>query len=452
MKSDTQYKPSNAKATADRQTEIGEIPEDWNLRQLKELADFSNGYAFSSRSYTEKSENAVPVFKMGNIDIGGGIKITGKEDYADQSLARKLASYITDKDDILMCMTDMKSSMNLLGHSARINNEKFLVNQRVGRIRPNSNVDSAYLYYYLNSRSYIERLRTTARSGVQVNLTTEAIKESWVKYPPIGEQQQIASILSSLDDKIELNRRMNKTLEEIGKTLFKRWFVDFEFPNENGKPYKSSGGEMVESELGEIPKGWEASRVREIATLKSGFAFKGSSFKDSGKYGVIKIKNIIDPDVDVTDIQFVSEEEVKDRTRQFILNSGDILIAMSGNTTGKIGILVKGDYELVLNQRVGKYFLKNSNYHWYLYFLLRSGDIQKSIVEKAYGSAQPNISPDILESVSILLPGNNILKSFEKLIVNLMEKYISNQKEVYVLSEIRDSLLPRLMSGRIRVN
>ena len=167
-----------------KQTEIGEIPEEWEVKQLQDVADFSNGYAFSSRSYVNSKDNAVPVLKMGNIKIGGGLKITGKEDYASLIVADKLKNYLTRKNDILMCMTDMKSSMNLLGHSARIHDERFLVNQRVGIIRSGSNVDESFLYYYLNSPKYIEKLRSTARSGVQVNLTTEAIKESLVLYPP----------------------------------------------------------------------------------------------------------------------------------------------------------------------------------------------------------------------------------------------------------------------------
>lgn len=430
-----------------KQTEIGEIPEDWQVDRLKNHVSIKGRIGWKGLKKSEYLDSGYAIinglqFRDGSIDwtsVGRISKIR-----FDESPEIKLK-----QNDILM------TKDGTIGKLAYLKNlpEEATVASGVFVIRNDSELLSqTFLYHYFHTPNFKSLVRSRIEGAVIPHLYQRDINELLVPLPSIDEQQKIASILSSLDDKIELNRRMNKTLEEIGKALFKRWFVDFEFPNENGKPYKSSGGGMVDSELGEIPKGWRASRVREIATLKSGFAFKGSAFKGSGKYGVIKIKNIIDPDVDVMDIQFVSDEVANDRARQFILNSGDILIAMSGNTTGKIGILVKGDYELVLNQRVGKYFLKNTNYHWYLYFLLRSGDIQKSIVEKAYGSAQPNISPSLLEDITLIIPDNNVLEKFNEISSHLMKSYIKNYTENMKLTNLRDSLLPRLISGKIRVN
>ncbi len=418
-----------------KQTEIGEIPEDWKLKQLQELADFSNGYAFSSRTYTERSDNTIPVFKMGNIDIGGGIKITGKEDYADQNLSRKLASYLTEKDDILMCMTDMKSSMNLLGHSARIHNEKFLVNQRVGRIRPNSSVDSAYLYYYLNSRSYIERLRTTARSGVQVNLTTEAIKKSLVKYPPITEQQQIASVLSSLDDKIELNRRMNKTLEEIGKALFKQWFVDFDFPNENGEPYKSSGGELVDSELGEIPKGWEISNIGSHMNIHDSQRIPLSSREREKRRG---------------EFRYYGATGILDYVDDFLFDGIYLLLGEDGTVTTENGY--------PFTQYVwGKFWVNN-----HAHIIQGKDNITTEFLKLFFdstligsyvtGAVQPKLNQGNLKSIPFIFPEKKILDSFQESLLPIFTHIRINSDEINHLSNLRDSLLPRLMSGKIRVN
>jgi len=263
-----------------KQTEIGEIPGEWEARTLEKVSDFQNGYSFSSKDFVESGAGAVPVFKMGNIDLGGGLKITGKESHISSEATQRLDNFGTASDDILMCMTDMKSSMNLLGYSAQIKDEKFLVNQRVGRIRPKENINPHYLYYFLNSPQYINRLRSTARSGVQVNLTTKAIKKSLIAFPDRNKQNQIASILSSLDDKIELNHKMNKTLEEIGKAIFKEWFIDFNFPDKNGKPYKLNDGKMVDSELGEIPKGWEVSNIDSVCQAVGG----GTPSTKKGEY------------------------------------------------------------------------------------------------------------------------------------------------------------------------
>jgi len=425
MKSNAQYEETKFKA----------VPNGWKHSYVNDIAKLKKN------SFTPSADNNLPYVGLEHINQGS-LSLNGVGNSSDV-ISNK---YYFNRGDILFG--------KLRPYFRKVFQPKFdgVCSTDIWVVEPKEGNDGTYLFYFMANEDFVS-LATAGSTGTRMpRANWNQIKNSQWYFPQLTEQQQIASILSSLDDKIELNRRMNKTLEELGKALFKRWFVDFEFPNENGEPYKSSGGEMVEDELGLIPKGWNASRVGEIATLKSGFAFKGSSFKDSGKYGVIKIKNVIDPGVDVMDIQFVSEEEVKDSARQFILNSGDILIAMSGNTTGKIGILVKGDYELVLNQRVGKYFLKNTSYHWYLYFLLRSGDIQKSIVEKAYGSAQPNISPSLLEDITLLIPDNNVLKKFNDISSHLMKSYIKNYTEKIKLIKLRDSLLPRLMSGRIRVN
>lgn len=320
--------------------------------------------------------------------------------------------------------------------------------------------DSNFVYYLsLSPRFRDIAIKSMVGSSGRQRVQTDRLANSEFAFPKLQEQQQIASILSSLDDKIELNRKMNKTLEEMGKALFKRWFVDFEFPfdfaqgkpDENGKPYKSSGGEMEDSELGEIPKGWKTGIIGDFANVKSGFAFKSSSFRKNGDYGVVKIKNVIDPFVDVSDLEYIFKNDVKGKAEKFILELGDILIAMSGNTTGKIGLVTDNSTELVLNQRVGKYFLKDKNYHWFIYFSLRNGDTQRQIIEKAYGSAQPNISPSILESVSIIVPDTSILIRFSKLSSELMSQYLSNYFESSRLVKIRDLLLPRLMSGKLRV-
>jgi len=151
----------------------------WRTVRLGDIADFRNGNAFSSRDFVEKKEDCLPVFKMGNIKEGGGIKWTGKESYFRTDKESVVRRFLTQPNDILMCMTDMKANVRLLGYSAFIKDEKFLVNQRVGVIKPQlDKVDPYFLYMYLNAAHWIAYIRSTARSGVQVNLTTEDIKNS----------------------------------------------------------------------------------------------------------------------------------------------------------------------------------------------------------------------------------------------------------------------------------
>lgn len=401
-----------------KQTEIGEIPENWEVKMWGDVASLEYGRGL--RGYKEDS---------GKYRVYG---TNGPIGWHDEFLSAQSGVIV-----------GRKGAYRGIHYSP----DPFYVIDTAFYLKHKVPFDMKWAYFSLLTQDI-----NGMDSGSAIPSTSrDQFYKLLVALPPLVEQQQIASILASLDDKIELNRKMNKTLEEMGKALFKRWFVDFEFPNNEGEPYKSSGGEVVDSGLGKIPKGWRVGTIKDIATVKSGFAFKGSTFNDFGEYGVIKIKNILDPDVDISDMQYVSSEEVTEGASQFVLNSGDILIAMSGNTTGKIGILVKDINELVLNQRAGKYFIKDEKYHWFLYYLLRSGDVQKGIIEKAYGSAQPNISPSILEGISMLMPGEHLVKTFQDICNPLMGKYVSNQIQIYKLSKIRDSLLPRLMSGKLRV-
>ncbi|MCB5284732.1 MAG: restriction endonuclease subunit S [Candidatus Cloacimonetes bacterium] len=151
---------------------------------------------------------------------------------------------------------------------AYVNDEcsKYVVSTKLMVLRVRQLYDTRYIYQYLKSQTTIDYLQAQAesRSGTFPQITFDVIGEIEINIPPIETQKEIAQVLGTLDDKIELNRRMNKTLEEIAQALFKHWFIDFEFPNEEGKPYKTSGGEMVDSELGLVPKGWRLGQLKEL--------------------------------------------------------------------------------------------------------------------------------------------------------------------------------------------
>ena len=154
------------------------------------------------------------------------------------------------KDDILF--SEIRPKNKRFAY-VDFDSDDYVVSTKLMVLRKKSNnINNRYLYYYLTSDKTLNYLQTIAegRSGTFPQITFNELKIIEIDLPPIEEQEKIANILSSLDDKIELNNKMKKTLEEMAQSLFKRWFVDFEFPNEDGEPYKSSGGEMVDSELG----------------------------------------------------------------------------------------------------------------------------------------------------------------------------------------------------------
>ena len=188
--------------------------------------------------------------------------------YIDIETHEKMKRSQLQADDILFSMAGA-----FLGKTCIVKKEDIPanINQASALIRlDNRYADKDYIYYYLNQRAMVSYINNSSSQSAQPNINLKQIGELVIKLPSLKEQKAIANILSSLDEKIELNNQMNKTLEEIAQALFKRWFIDFEFPNEDGEPYKSSGGEMIDSELGMIPKGWEVKSLREIFTFRKG--------------------------------------------------------------------------------------------------------------------------------------------------------------------------------------
>ena len=244
---------------------------------------------------------------------------------------------------------------------------------------------------------------------------------------------------------------MNKILEEMAQTIFKEWFVNFNFPNKDGKPYKDSGGKMIESELGAIPEGWKVGTIGEYSKVKSGFAFKSSWWIDRG-IPVIKIQNVSSENINIEECSFVDEDKYK-VAEIFRVNAGDLLIAMTGATLGKFAIVPKLKKDALVNQRVGKFFLGDEPIKKlpFIYSLLKLNLISNMIVSLGTGSAQPNISPTDIENIKIVYPNENILNKYNKYMKDIFIKIINAKDENQKLASIRDTLLPKLMSGEIRV-
>jgi len=250
-----------------------------------------------------------------------------------------------------------------------------------------------------------------------------------------SEQQQIVSILSSLDKKIELNQRMNKTIGEIGKAIFKHWFVDFEFSNNES--------EMIKSELGTIPKGWQIYSLYELADYVNGKAFKTKNFTEEG-LSIIKIselKNGINSDTKLTSDIF---------DEKYLLAKRDVLFSWSGSPETSIDCFIWSDGSAWLNQHIFKVVSKPKYSDGFIYFLLKYFmPLFISIAKNKQTTGLGHVTLGDLKRIKIALPEEiENLDVFDSLFNNLYE----NLNIIKVLSSIRDSLLPRLMSGRLRVN
>lgn len=306
-------------------------------------------------------------------------------------------------------------------------------------VKAKQGTDNKFLFYLLCNQN----INHYHIGGAQPLMTQDIISRIEVSIPKSEEHQhQIAIILSALDSKIENNNKINANLEAQAQALFKSWFVDF-------TPFKDQP--FVDSELGPIPQGWKVGKLGDYCEVKSGYAFKSSWWTNKG-YKIIKIKNISENgDINLNDCSCVLPENC-DKAKNFIANTGDIVIAMTGATIGKFNIIPKIDEKFYINQRVGKFFLGEKPIEKvpYIYCFLKQENISTQIIQKGQGSAQPNISGADIESIPMLTPMSIILK-YNKMCQPLFEKILSNRLESKKLSALRDTLLPKLMSGEIKL-
>jgi type I restriction enzyme, S subunit len=377
--------------------------------------------------------------------------------FHDHEIKGVPGSKIICRNDILVNST----GVGTLGRVSQVvyTDIEMTVDSHVTIVRPDiSVIDPDYLgaFMFLNQAS-IEALGHGSTG--QTELSRHNLGELEVQLPSLKHQKFIGQLFQNFHKKIELNQKMNQTLEEIAKAIFKSWFVDFDpvrakaEGRPTGLPPEISDifpDELVDSEIGEIPKGWAVSTFADVLQIQGGYAFKSKDFGDEG-HPVIKIKNIRgDGTVNQFDCDRVANVDKK--LDRFLLRDGDAVIAMTGATVGKVGLMSVVDEKFYLNQRVGRLISKSSSDScWYSVLLLNSGKTKGFIEGYAYGSAQPNISSKDIESIPNVTPGSEIVEVFNKVASPLFLKTLLILKENDLLSELRDTLLPKLISGELRI-
>ena len=280
-------------------------------------------------------------------------------------------------------------------------------------------LNTHYLSYWLKSFEGQHTLRSIMIGSAQRALTIVGLKELKVSLPSLEKQNQIASILSSLDNKIELNRQTNQTLEAIAQALFKEWFVDFNFPGVTG--------EMEDTELGNIPKGWKVKKLTEELNIVYGKNLPTSKLLDNG-YPVFGGNG---------QIGFYSE---------YLYEKPQVIVACRGAASGKVNQSLPCSY-VTNNSLVFETSQKSTlNFH-YLKFMCLNTDFTSFVS----GSAQPQLTIESLKGVSIIVPDPTVLKEFGRVESDIEDKILNNNSENLTLTQIRDSLLPKLIKGEINV-
>ena len=312
-------------------------------------------------------------------------------------------------------------------------------------------IDATYLYLLLTQPSiteYISNIADTAVSSYP-SINPSDIASIEFKFPSYGIQKLVANIWSAFDRKIELNRAINQNLEAMAKQLYDYWFVQFDFPNEEGKPYKSSGGTMVWNEKlkREIPKGWNISLIKDIATTYSGGTPKSTNIEyyNNGDIAWINSGELNSPIITKT-TNYITKCGLENSSAK-LYPSNSILVAMYGATAGKVSLLT---FEACSNQAVCGVIPTIENMLYYVYFHISS--LYSHFITLSTGSARDNISQDTIKNILLFIPTRNILKLFDEKIGNIYQTIVNNYQQIDSLTKQRDELLPLLMNGQVSVN
>lgn len=303
-----------------------------------------------------------------------------------------------------------------------------------------------FYYYWFLSPTGQHSLQSIITGSAQPKFNKTNFKEIEIPIPSISEQKAIANILSELDNKIEINNQINEKLEEMVQVLFKHWFIDFEFPNENGEPYQSTGGEMIDSELGMIPKGWEVASLKELVEI-SNKSVKPQEYPNKlfEHYSIPAYDNKKEPEYQVG-------KDIK--SNKYLVNSEVVLVSKLNPSTKRIWKPVTQSNDAICSTEFIVYVPKIDKTLSYVYEFLNNDRFQNILISNATGStgSRQRVRPKETLQYKILLPKQDLILKFSEMVSPIHIQISTNMKQNQKLRDLRDVLLPKLISGEIRVH
>jgi type I restriction enzyme S subunit len=434
------YKETNFK-----ETEIGKIPSDWEVKELITLCEKITDGSHSSPKTTQSGKLIATVKDMLNSGFNYSSCRTISNDDYDKLLKQDCKP---KKNDVLIA----KDGSYLKHTFVATGDDELVILSSIAIIRPIQDLlFSKYLKYLFVDPITKQRVANNYVSGAVIpRIVLKDFKQIPLPVPPLAEQKAIAKLLSDLDEKIEINKKVNENLEEMGQALFKHWFVDFEFPKSSGLPYKSNGGEMVfNAELQkDVPVGWEIKELKEITNIINGFAFKSKDYVNSG-VKIIRTKNFNDIGyVDLKNLTYLTNEKSREYVK-FNLQQFDFLLVMVGASIGKSVIVNSNILPGLQNQNMWNFRALDNIAQHYLNISLKK--IVANNMGSMSGSARDFFRKDFFYKLNILIPSNGVLVKFNDIIKKIYLQRDCYIAEIQSIQAIRDTLLPKLMRGEIRV-
>ena len=408
----------------------------WPTSSLKSLSSRIGDGIHGTPQYVENSDYP---FINGNNLKGGFIEISQETKRVSRSEFEK--HYIEFDEKTLFL-----SINGTLGSLAKYRGESVILGKSAAYIKCTKiNVD--FLYYYLQLKAIQQQMWNVATGSTIKNLSLESIRNLKIPTPSGTEQIRIAAILSTLDAKIDSNNRINAVLEVIAKTVYDYWFVQFDFPDANGQPYKSSCGKMVYDTTlkREIPAGWKAANILAVADLLGG----GTPTKTKPEYWNGNIPFFTPTDADGTIYKFSTADYITEKglneSSTKLFKKHTVFITARGS----VGRLVFAGVDMAMNQSCYALRTKPGISHTYLFFLAK--ELIHHLQVKSSGSVFDSIVSNDIEFTNLAIPKDDVVKKFGVIVEPILERIANNTKENLQLTQLRDWLLPMLMNGQVTI-
>lgn len=408
---------------------FGKVPNHWTVCKIGEVVNLRQGLQISSKLRTSTQlDGYIPLLKI--TDLPSRTFSEFVTDIKEQYIANKKDIIYTRTGQVGLVYTDVEGC---------VHNNCFKVEY------DNTQLDKNYLFYYLNNSIFKELANNVASGSVQKDLTHTAFKTLPFAYPDIKIQRKIANVLNILDYKISLNLDIIKNLEELSQTLFKHWFIEFEFPNEEGLPYKSFDGKMKDSEFGVIPEGWHVGTAKEI------FDFSPTEKVKKGEVvPYVEMKNL---NTSAMIFDWIDREFSGSGSK---FRQGDTLLAritpcLENGKIGYVDFLKEneigwGSTEFIVIR--SKHGIKKS----FSYYFASESNFKDYAVSNMNGSSgRQRVKAETLADYKMIIPPIEIINKYTEVTERNMNLMSNLKKQILYLQELRDSLLPKLFSGEIEI-
>ena len=406
--------------------------EEWKTYKLGELMDIKGGKRLPKGEMLTTTKNSHPYIRIRDLGATKTLELTSSFEYVDDEVQKHISRYIVNSNDVILSIVGTIGLVAIVGNS--LNNANLTEN--CVKFINLKGIDSNYLYYFLISPLGQDEISKGIVGAVQPKLPIKNIESISIPVPNIDLQQKIASILTSIDAKIELNRKINDNLEQQAQALYKSWFVDFE-------PFKD--GKFIESELGQIPEGWRIYTLNELMDIKRGSSPRPiqSYLSETG----LKWLKISDATSCSSPFIYEIQEHIKS---EGLRNTGYLqkgaLVLSNSATPGLPKIL--GIDTCIHDGWLYFPISKLSNPFMYLMFI----KFRENLISQANGSVFMNLKTEIVKNLKIALPKREIIEQFDLIISSIFNEIRNRTEEMLNLSKQRDTLLPKLMSGEIKIN